>query len=156
MQDPIQGPQSTSREASVEQATVVQPVCNEGMHKGGSCRLSKRTSDSAELTQLIEAVATEEVNMSGKSYLTVQGDAQIAHGKRECKKGESIRESSHVQPSQLLTGPQPEELSFCRVKSKPIRRHPGLKGSHDRAHDSCGRNSVRGRAIQVGLNIVCI
>ena len=49
MQDPIQGPQSTSREDSVERAAVVQPVCNEGMHDGGGCRWSKRTSDSAEL-----------------------------------------------------------------------------------------------------------
>src|SRR6218665_132792 len=59
--------QSTSREASIERAAVVQPVCNEGMHKGGGCRWSKRTSDSAELTQLIEAVATQKVIMSGKS-----------------------------------------------------------------------------------------
>ena len=59
-QDSIQRPQSTNREASVERATVVQPVCNEGVHKGGGCRWSKRSSDSAELTQLIEAVVTQE------------------------------------------------------------------------------------------------
>jgi len=66
MQDPIQAPQLTSREASIERGTVVKPVCNEGMNKGGSCRCIKWTKDNAELAQLVKVVATEEVYMGGK------------------------------------------------------------------------------------------
>src|SRR6218665_4077794 len=55
MQDPIQGPQSTSMEASVQRAAVVQPVCNKGMHKGGGCRWSKRTNDSAEIYIIVSS-----------------------------------------------------------------------------------------------------
>src|SRR6218665_3792833 len=70
-QDPIQTRQSTGGEASIERGAVVKPVCNEGMYKGGSCRCSEGTSDSAELAQLVEAVAAKEVYMGGKAELSV-------------------------------------------------------------------------------------
>ena len=40
-QDPIQAPQSTSREASVERATIIKFSCDEGMDKSGGSRSSE-------------------------------------------------------------------------------------------------------------------
>ena len=55
------------------------------MHKGGGCRWSKRTSDSAELMQLIEAVATQEVTLRSARYVFDQtGGSQC--NSNECRK----------------------------------------------------------------------
>ena len=67
-QDPIQAPQSTSREASVERATVVKSSCDEGMDKGGGSRSSEWASDSAELAQLVEAVYESYVKLLEPPY----------------------------------------------------------------------------------------
>ena len=87
------------------------------MDKGGSRGVRERTSNSAELAQLIETVTAKQIHMRYKSELRVQGDTKVTYNIRESKERESCSECRHIQPSQLLACAQPDKLSLLQSLS---------------------------------------
>jgi len=74
-QDPVQAPQSTSREASVKGTGIFKPLGDKGVDKSGSSRGSEWARDSAELAQGHQKFSRHEQTGSYSALLLFAGSS---------------------------------------------------------------------------------
>lgn len=77
-QNQLQAPQTPSRKANIKRTAVVEQTCNKTMNEVGS---SARVCNGTEPTQVVVAIAAEEVDVMNEGKFLIQCDAKITdHG----------------------------------------------------------------------------